>query len=155
MKSLSRSFLKGCQTKHNLGLGLKLASFLSLLLPLAAGADWVGDARPMMGTEVSVYLWSDDPAAADDALEAVFQEAHRIDRLMSTYKDKSEISKINRIAADAPVLVGAELYQLIDRSPSPKNLLPIIRKFKYLRIRIIWAITKTGIGLHRWQAGNT
>ena len=116
MKSLSRSFLKGCKTKHNLGLGLKLASFLSLVMPLAAGADWVGDARPMMGTEVSVYLWSDDPALGNVALEAVFQEAHRIDRLMSTYKDESEISNINRIAADAPMVVGAELYQLIARS---------------------------------------
>jgi thiamine biosynthesis lipoprotein len=116
MKSMSRSFFKGCQTEHNLGLGLKLASFLSLLMPLAVWADWVGDARPMMGTEVSVYLWCDDPALGDVALEAVFQEVQRIDRRMSTYKGESEISKINRIAADAPVLVGAELYQLIARS---------------------------------------
>ena len=64
-----------------------------------AAAEWIGDARPLMGTEVSVYLWSDDPAAGRAALESVFQEAGRIDRLMSTYKDDSEISKINREAA--------------------------------------------------------
>ena len=70
----------------------------------------------MMGTEVSVFLWSDDPEAGRQALEEVFSEADRIDRLMSTYKDDSEISKINREAAQQPVVAGAELFRLIQRS---------------------------------------
>ena len=115
MKSLSRSFSKACPAKHNLDPGPKLATLL-LLLPLTVNAEWFGDARPMMGTEVSVYLWSKDPEAGPAAVEAVFQEADRIDRLMSTYKDDSEISKINREAADEPVRTGEELYQLIERS---------------------------------------
>jgi thiamine biosynthesis lipoprotein len=82
----------------------------------AAQADWVGDSRPLLGTEVSVYLWSDDADTGQQALEEVFIEAVRIDRLMSTYKDESEISKINRLAADGPVAVGEELFQLIQRS---------------------------------------
>jgi thiamine biosynthesis lipoprotein len=89
---------------------------LLLLFPFAVSAEWIGDARPMMGTEVSVYLWSDDSEAGHAALEAVFQEAGRIDRLMSTYKDDSEISKINRLAAISPVIVGNELFALIRRS---------------------------------------
>ena len=116
MKSMSRSLLTGCFTKHNSGLGLTLATLgLALLVP-AAFADWVGDARPLMGTEVSVYLWSDDPEAGRLALEEVFDEAARIDRLMSTYKDESEISKINREAASGPVATGGELFGLIQRS---------------------------------------
>ena len=79
-------------------------------------ADWVGDARPMMGTEVSVYLWSDDPEAGRRALEEVFSEAARIDRLMSTYKSESEISKINQEAAREPVQTDNELFGLIRRS---------------------------------------
>ncbi len=70
----------------------------------------------MMGTEVSVYLWSDDPEAGRVTVEAVFQEAARIDRLMSTYRDESEISKINREAANGPVAVSAELFELVRRS---------------------------------------
>ncbi len=92
---------------------------MTLLVVLAApgaNAEWVGDARPMMGTEVSVYLWSDDPEAGRQALEEVFQEAARIDRLMSTYRDESEISEINREAAGRPVVAGAELFDLIQRS---------------------------------------
>jgi len=86
-------------------------------LPAAAvQADWTGDTRPLMGTEVSVYLWSDDADLGQQALEEVFEEAARIDRLMSTYKDDSEISKINRLAAEGPVVAGDELFQLIQRS---------------------------------------
>jgi thiamine biosynthesis lipoprotein len=70
----------------------------------------------MMGTEVSVYLWSDESTAGRAALESVFQEANRIDRLMSTYKHDSEISKINREAANSAVELGQELYKLIARS---------------------------------------
>ena len=84
---MSRSLLKSCCTKHNPGLGPRLAALLLLLPFSAAVADWIGDARPMMGTEVSVYLWSDDPEVGRLALEEVFAEAARIDRLMSTYKD--------------------------------------------------------------------
>ena len=70
----------------------------------------------MMGTEVSVHLWSDNPEAGRRLLEEVFNEAARIDRLMSTYKDGSEISKINRDAAIAPVVTSAELFGLVARS---------------------------------------
>jgi len=70
----------------------------------------------MMGTVVSVDLWSEDPEAGQLALEEVFEEAARIDRLMSTYKDESEISKINREAASGPVAAGDELFGLIRRS---------------------------------------
>ena len=113
---MSRSLLTGQFTKHNSGLGLTLATLVLVLLAPAGFADWVSDARPLMGTEVSVYLWSDDPAAGRLALEEVFVEVARIDRLMSTYKDESEISKINREAASGPVAAGGELFGLIQRS---------------------------------------
>ena len=88
-----------------------------LLWPFAAAeAEWAGDTRPLMGTEVSVHLWSDYADQGQEALDEVFEEAARIDRLMSTYKDDSEISKINRLAAEGPVAAGDELFQLIQRS---------------------------------------
>lgn len=116
MKSLSGSLLRGQYTKHNSRLGLKLATLLLILPGPAALADWLGDTRALMGTEISVYLWSDDAEKGQQAIEAVFDEAARIDRLMSTYKDDSEVSKINRLAAKSPVQAGEELLQLIQRS---------------------------------------
>ncbi len=70
----------------------------------------------MMGTEISVYLWHDDPVAGNEAVEAVFSEVARINQLMSTYVEDSRISQINREAADGPVEAGPELTHLIIRS---------------------------------------
>jgi thiamine biosynthesis lipoprotein len=116
MNPLSRSLLSRCSAKHNSRLGPTLATLLLVIVGQPALADWVGDARPMMGTEVSVYLWSDDPEAGRRALEEVFNEASRIDHLMSTYMDESEISKVNREAAGEPIVVSDELFDLIQRS---------------------------------------
>jgi len=83
---------------------------------MPASAEWLGDARPLMGTEVSVLLWHDDVAQGEQLVEAVFREAARIDRLMSTYIEDSRISEINRQAADGAVIAGDELFQIIRRS---------------------------------------
>jgi len=116
MKSLSRSLLSRGTAKHNPGLGPTLATLLLLAIGQPALAEWIGAARPMMGTEVSVYLWSDDADVGRQALEEVFDEASRIDHLMSTYIDESEISKVNRQAAAGPVVTSDELFELIQRS---------------------------------------
>jgi thiamine biosynthesis lipoprotein len=70
----------------------------------------------MMGTEVSVRLWHEDAKTGQNLVEEVFAEAHRIDLLMSTYKENSRITDINRRAASGPVVAGEELFQLIQRS---------------------------------------
>jgi FAD:protein FMN transferase len=90
--------------------------FVLALLSTPAAAEWYGDSRPMMGTEISVYLWHDDPVAGNEAVEAVFAEVARINQLMSTYIEDSRISQVNREAANGPVDAGAELTQLILRS---------------------------------------
>lgn len=86
------------------------------LISMPAHAEWVGDARPLMGTEVSVLLWHEDEATGKEIVDKVFAEAARIDRMMSTYKEDSRISEINRRAAAEPVIAGDELFQLIRRS---------------------------------------
>jgi thiamine biosynthesis lipoprotein len=82
----------------------------------SADASWFSDARPLMGTEVSVYLWHDDDLAGAAAVDAVFAEVERINQLMSTYVEDSRISIINRDAASRPVDAGEELFELIVRS---------------------------------------
>ena len=69
-----------------------------------------------MGTEISVYLWHDDPEQGRAAVQAVFAEVARLDQMMSTYIEESRISEINRLAADQPVVAGEELFKLIERS---------------------------------------
>ena len=69
-----------------------------------------------MGTEVSVYLWHDDPQVARRAVDAIFAEMARIDGHMSTYKEDSRMSEINRDAASRPVAAGSELFALIEQA---------------------------------------
>lgn len=93
---------------------------LSLLLlttaaPYACG-EWLRDEQPIMGTAVRVELWHEDEAAGKAAIGAVMEEMRRIDRLMSTYKESSEISRVNREAVARPVLISRELLELIQRS---------------------------------------
>lgn len=103
-------------TKHSARLQRSLVIVLIFVFSSTLRAEWFGDAQPMMGTEVSVYVWHDDPELGEQLVAQVFAEASRIDKLMSTYIDDSQISEINRRAADEPVVAGDELFQLIRRS---------------------------------------
>jgi thiamine biosynthesis lipoprotein len=79
-------------------------------------AEWHGRAIDLMGTRVSVELWHEDEAAGAALVERVLDEYRRIDASMSTYRDDSEISRVNREAAIGAVGIGAELLELIRTS---------------------------------------
>jgi thiamine biosynthesis lipoprotein len=81
-----------------------------------APGNWYRREEAVMGTSVSVELWSDHREAAEGAMAAVIGEMHRIDRTMSPFKPESELSRINRGAATAAVPVSAEMAALIERS---------------------------------------
>jgi FAD:protein FMN transferase len=84
--------------------------------PDKAAPRWFSRDEAIMGTAIHVELWSDDRAAAECAIDAVIAEMHRIDALMSPYKEDSELSLINREAAQRAVRVCDELFSLLARS---------------------------------------
>jgi len=80
----------------------------------AAHAEWVTRVTDgIMGTRITVELWSDDDANAQAAIEALLAEMRHIDDSMSTYKPTSEVSLVNAKAADAPVPISKELFDLL------------------------------------------
>jgi thiamine biosynthesis lipoprotein len=79
-------------------------------------AAWQQQQRDMMGTRVSVELWHDDDEVAATCSARVFSEMDRIDALMSTYRDDSEVSRINHNASIEAVRVSDELLYLLRRS---------------------------------------
>lgn len=81
-----------------------------------AEGRWYAREEAIMGTAIRVELWSEEGARAEAAIAAVMQEMHRIDAAMSPFKPESELSRINREAARAPVPVSAELFDLLARS---------------------------------------
>jgi thiamine biosynthesis lipoprotein len=81
-----------------------------------AQAEWMIREEAIMGTAIRVELWHADPAMGEAALDAVMEEMHRVDRAMSPFKPESELSRLNREAAKAPVPVSQEMFDLVARS---------------------------------------
>ena len=69
-----------------------------------------------MGTNVTVWLWTADDRGAAQAAEAVFAEMKRLDKEMTTWDPKSEVSQINAAAGGKPVAVSDETYAVIERA---------------------------------------
>jgi len=77
---------------------------------------WIRLEEALMGTQVSVELWHEDPSEGLAAAQAVMAEYHRINGFMSVHRQDSEISRLNRDAAQGPCAVSAELFDVIARS---------------------------------------
>jgi thiamine biosynthesis lipoprotein len=82
----------------------------------SARAEWMARDEAIMGTRITVQLRADDAAKGSAAIDAVMAEMRRIDTLMSHYKPDSELSQINLHAAEAPVQVDRELFDLLKLS---------------------------------------
>src|SRR5713101_204897 len=66
-----------------------------------------------MGSRYSLVLYGEDRSRLEGASEDAFEEVRRIDRMLSNYRPESEWSEVNRHAAERPVKVSAELFQLL------------------------------------------
>jgi FAD:protein FMN transferase len=77
------------------------------LLPITASAVEVSRARYLMGTVCEVTI-DGDAGSIEDA----FAEAARIERFLSTWRDASELSRVNR----GEIAASPELRLLLDRA---------------------------------------
>jgi FAD:protein FMN transferase len=88
----------------------------SILVSPLVQADWVKQQRDMMGTLISVELYSDNEQQGQHCAQQVFDEFQRIENMMSPYIADSELSQINNDAYVEAVKVSPELFQLIKTS---------------------------------------
>jgi thiamine biosynthesis lipoprotein len=87
---------------------------LAFVAAAPARAEWVERVTDgIMGTRVTVELWADSTAHGNELVELVLTEMRRIDASMSTYKPDSEVSSVNRLAAQQAVVVSPELFALL------------------------------------------
>lgn len=93
-----------------------LAVLSAVLAAAPVRAEWYSDTQQKMGTRIDIEVWADSETAARPLLTAGMAEFDRIERWMSTYREDSEISGVNRLAAEGPVQVSAELYGIVARS---------------------------------------
>lgn len=89
---------------------------LLALVSLPVQAEWYSDAQEKMGTRIEIQIWADNDAAARPVIAAGMAEFDRIESWMSTYREDSEISRVNRLSAGEAVKVSAELFDIVRRS---------------------------------------
>jgi thiamine biosynthesis lipoprotein len=89
--------------------------FAWLACPPISGRSYVRVEKSdeIMGATFSVVLHGTDRAQLDAAADAALDEAHRLDRMLSNYHPDTEWSRVNRLAADRPVVVSEELFALL------------------------------------------
>jgi FAD:protein FMN transferase len=69
-----------------------------------------------MGSLFEVFLRGDDAEHLEAVALAVLDEVRRLERLLSRYDPRSEISRINREAWKGAVRVDGEVFALLERS---------------------------------------
>ena len=69
--------------------------------------------RYLMGTSVEVEAFGRDVATRETAVREAFAAIAEVDRLMSNYRDDSELAAINRAAAREPVHVTAPMLAVL------------------------------------------
>ena len=91
--------------KFNLNTALLILAAALLAVPARAQR-----ARLVMGTLCEI----DAPGAAPRAVSAAFAEIERWDRILSLYKEESELSALNRAAGTGPARVSPDLYAAVE-----------------------------------------
>ncbi len=72
--------------------------------------------RVVMGTFSRVVVIAKSQRAAQRCIEAAFDVQNRIESLMSDYRDDSELSKVNREAAQGPVAVSEMTFEVLQKA---------------------------------------
>lgn len=71
--------------------------------------------RYIMGTLVEIVLYDAGGMPSQDAMEIGFGQLQKVDRLMSNYREQSELSRVNREGAERNVPVSPETFEAIQK----------------------------------------
>ena len=69
-----------------------------------------------MASPFHIVLYSNDAAAARRASRAAFDRIEALNAVLSDYDPESELSRLSQSAGKAPVRVGADLFDVLERS---------------------------------------
>jgi thiamine biosynthesis lipoprotein len=76
-------------------------------------AHLVQSERLSMGSTLRLTAWTADEKAANRAFEEVFNEFERLEGLLSTWRENSDIERVNRAAGDHPVEVDRDVREVL------------------------------------------
>jgi len=66
-----------------------------------------------MGTFLSVEVFHSDEGKTREVIEMTFNEVRRIEKLLSRFREDSQVYKVNNLAHLKPQVIGEELFCLI------------------------------------------
>lgn len=95
---------------------------LSAAALLAAAVTVAGESRVfvrsqyLMGTAVEIKARGANAAETQAAINAAFDEIARLETLMTTWSDDSDVSRVNAMAGRAPVQVAPEVIEVVERA---------------------------------------
>ena len=112
--------------------------FLIFLIPgsLAAKPPMDEQVRYVMGTTATVQAWASDAEMAASAVDAAFAAFARVDSLMSTWRDDSVLSSLNKSKPGQWTDVGGEVCQVLGEAKAvaaasegafDPTILPLVR----------------------------
>src|SRR5437016_2760995 len=81
--------------------------------PASPVAQFIERTRAAMGTELRLAAWTADEPGTVAAFEAVFQEVDRLEGLLSNWRERSDVERLNAAAGKYPVRVGTELRDVL------------------------------------------
>lgn len=100
-----------------------ILAFLMLVSGCAGpGLKTVQKTEAIMGTDVTITVVARSEAEGAASIDAAMAEVRRFDRMMSLYKDDSEITKINLDAGKHPVKVSPEMIEAVEAAARVSGL---------------------------------
>lgn len=110
------SLLERVKKRSRKGLAVLLFAFAVPLgdsVRASAGLERMESSVQVMGSEFRIACYATTKKRAAGAITAAFDEVRRVDEFLSHYKPNSELSQVNRDAANRSVAVSAELAKLL------------------------------------------
>jgi thiamine biosynthesis lipoprotein len=93
---------------------LVIAGTVTIRTHAAQDSGRTRDFRYLMGTSVEVEAYGGNDARRRTAIDEAFGAIAEVDRLMSNYRDDSELSRINRLAAHESVRVSDPMLSILE-----------------------------------------
>jgi thiamine biosynthesis lipoprotein len=81
-----------------------------------AAPELVEQSRLAMGSALQVSVWTADTRGANQAIDAVFAEFDRLDRLLSVWHPDSDVERLNRAAGKGPVSVSPDTIAVLQEA---------------------------------------
>lgn len=79
-------------------------------------AGWHRVSEEVMTTKLDIEFWAESASIAKEASREVLNRFEQIEARMSRYRDDSELSFVNRFAAEKAVSISQELFLILEKS---------------------------------------